>query len=100
MFEIDTVQRAIEHYGAFELVDKISDTYEEVIELATKPELTDANLLSIDRGLQYLRSRQDFISELLERNQWLGEISGREQGSVLNAYLGVLMQIEEITVTA
>jgi gamma-glutamyl:cysteine ligase YbdK (ATP-grasp superfamily) len=95
MLEIDTVKLAIEHHPSYELVDKISDIYIELIELATRPQLTEANIASIVRRRQLLQDEHEFTTALLERNQWLGETAGQE-GSVVEAYLGTLAQIDEI----
>lgn len=95
MLEIDSVQRAIEHYADYDLVDSISDTYFQLIELATRKRQTEANLLSIRRRQLFLLEHNNFTTWLLERNQDLISFSG-EEGSVLEAYLGVLAQVNEI----
>ena len=97
MLEIDTVQRALEHHPCYDIVDELSDIYEDTIDLATRPRpyLSEAHIASISRRRQFLDDRQDFITKILESNQDLVEAMG-EKGSVVEAYLSTLAQVDEI----
>jgi hypothetical protein len=98
MLELDNVKTAIEHNPNYNLVDSIADAYFDLVELATRPHLGDEDVERLYRRRQFLHGKHEFITTLLERNQWMAESAG-EAGSLQGAYLRVLAQVDQIMAT-
>jgi hypothetical protein len=91
MLEIDCVRVAMEAAKPYEVADEISDKYLEMIELATRPRITDTGLAQLTRRRQFLADRHDDIVRILRHNEWV-----TDDGSVAEAYESVLSQVDTI----
>jgi hypothetical protein len=99
MFEIDSVRRAIESGALFEITDDVSDAYFDVVEIATRPILTDEATARFHRRRQTIDSHQTYILSLLEREQSILELLGEER-SLQSAYLETIAQADSILAVA
>ena len=90
MLEIDGVRHAIEQSGSFETADRVSDTYYDVIELATRPQLGGQDAAVLSRKRQFLEEKGAFVEAVLRRNAYMHETNMR------SAYARTLDQVDEI----
>lgn len=94
MFEIDAVRHAIETDMS---CDELSDCYLQLIELATRPQLSDANLASIARRQRKLQKSNEIIMGLLVGNKDMAEFYDDHNGRTLvGAYNETLAVVEAI----
>lgn len=97
MLEIDEVRSAIEDGAAFERCDDLSDEYYTVIEMATRPSLSEAEQRALYARIEHLQVNGDFIGRLLaKRDDQLMLIHGNDVQTVSGAYMSALEQVKNM----
>lgn len=99
MLEIDDVRSAIESGANFELGDNLSDEYYCVIDLATRPAISEGEKRALHRRLDFLIEHGDYIGRVLAKHDDEYDLiftNTPDTMTVSAAYMSTLEQVKRL----